>query len=125
MPIHVVDITDTNLDVVESERRGDRSSPLHRRLAEVDPNNSPLRPDHLGHDGERAKGFTSAIDHPPPWLHADLAKRCACRLGTQLGDAQQTLKVLVAAVEDITPHPLANRLAHGACTAQSYRGCRP
>ena len=119
--IDVVDITDTNLDVVESERRGDRSSALHRGLAEVDPYNLPLWPDHLGHDGERTKGSTSAIDHPPPWLHADLAKRRTGRLGTQLGDAQQTLKVLVAAVEDITPDPLANRLAHGACTAQSYQ----
>src|SRR3954454_4614757 len=55
-----------------SERRRDRSSALHRGLAEVDAHNLPLWPDHLGHDGECSKRSTTAIGYPPPWLHADL-----------------------------------------------------
>jgi hypothetical protein len=45
-------------------------------------------------------------------LHTEPAERRAGHLRADLSDAKQPPKVLVTAVEDVTPDPLCDRFSH-------------
>src|SRR5881394_1172730 len=70
------------------------------------------RAHHLCHDGKPPQRAAAAVDGMPALLHTDPAEGRAGHLPGGLSDAQQPPEILIAAIEDVTPDPLRDRLSH-------------
>jgi hypothetical protein len=110
--VELMDVTGEQLHVAQLKRRHDRPGPLDGGLAEVDANDPPGRAHHLRHDGQPADRAAAAVDGMPAFGHTDPAEGSPGHLPAELGDAQQPPEILVAAVEDVTPDPLRDRVSH-------------
>jgi hypothetical protein len=110
-PAEFVDVAGNHLYVAQLQRRQDRPGPPDGRLAEVNANHPPGRAHHPRHDGKPANRTAATVDGMPALLHTDPAKGSTSHLLADLGDAQPP-KILVAAIEDVTPDPLRDHVSH-------------
>lgn len=107
-----MDVTSKQFHLAQLKRRHYRTGPLNGRLVEVDAHHSPARTHHLRQDGKPAKRAAAALDGMPAFLDSDPAEGRTRHLARGLGNAEQPPKILIAAIEDVAPDPVRDRLRH-------------
>jgi hypothetical protein len=104
--IDLMDIAGHDLGIADAKDGEHRPGTLDRGLAEVDPDDRPVRAHQFRQDRQAAQRAAAALNSPPARDVPDAADRRAGGLGLYLGDAEEPAKVPVAAVEDVVPDPL-------------------
>src|SRR5215472_4164307 len=112
-----MEVARDHFHVAKLKGRHHRSRTLDRRLVKIDANDPPGRACNLRHDREPADGTAAAVDPIPAFLESDPAERHAGHLCADLGNAQEPPKILISAVENITPDALCDWFSHARLAA--------